>query len=221
MSVRGAIPNPAHHVLRYVLLACLVLAPACVAWCEESEYPGFRMEAPEGEAWRLVQQNARSLVWMKRVEMVDGSFLVAVLTGPAPRAFSDKAQFVAFVKQTKQSNPDPQRFRVHRNTLEEVTEPGRECVAYDTAIEDQAKKTDDGRSLILEVTGLSCLHPDDRSRFFDIQFSSRHPAGVDTRRSELDDGASFLENFRFRPPPADGDWALGDRPLEIPEDEST
>ena len=185
------------------------------------DYPGFNLTPPSGDDWRLVQQNAGSLVWMKRVNRADSTFLVAVLTGPAPASFDSAEAFLAFVKQSKQTNPDPKRFVVHRNEVEAVSSPGSYCASYDTAIEDRSSALGEARPLLLEVAGLTCLHPDAPNRFFDIQYSSRHPIDTDTREAELSDGRSFLDNFRFADPPPDGKWALGTRPLETPGNETT
>ena len=203
-----------------VLTVCLLLA-VTTAWSSEPDYPGFTLTPPAGENWRLVQQNAGSLVWMKRVEMLDASFLVAVLTSPAPVLFDSQESFLAFVEKTKQKNPHPSRFFVHRSEISAVSAPGPFCVSYDTAIEDRSTRGKKGESLFLEVAGLACLHPDAPDRYFDIQYSSRHPADVDTRESELLDGRAFVDGFRFTSPPADGKWALGERPMESQTKETT
>lgn len=212
--------RPIHVAKNCIWIVCLVLA-ATTTWSAESGYPGFTLIAPAGEDWRLVQQNAGSLVWMKRVEMVDASFLVAVLTNPAPVLFDSQETFLAFVKKAKQTNPNPQRFVVRRSEIEAVSAPGPFCVSYDTAIEDSSTVSSGGKPLLLEVTGLACLHPDALNRYFDIQFSSRHPVDVATRESELLDGKSFVDGFEFSGPPQDGKWALGKRPLQVPANETT
>ena len=212
--------KPARVSTICIWTACLLLATT-TTWSSESNYPGFTLIAPAGENWRLVQQNAGSLVWMKRVEMVDATFLVAVLTNPTPGLFNNQEAFLAFVKKAKQTNPNPQRFLVHRSEVEMVSGPGSSCVSYDTAIEDNSTVSAGKKPLLLEVTGLACLHPDALDRYFDIQYSSRHPVDVTTRESELLDGKSFLNGFEFTSPPADGNWALGKRPLQIPSNENT
>ena len=212
--------NPTQTTFMCILIACLVLASTTI-WSSEPDYPGFTLSAPDGETWRLVQQNAGSLVWMKRVEMADASFLVAVLTGPAPLLFESQEAFLAFVTKTKRTNPHPKRFIVHRSEIAAVSAPGPFCVGYDTAIEDRSTRGENGQTLLLEVTGLSCLHPDAPDRYFDIQFSSRHPVDVNTRQSELLDGRSFVDGFSFTSPPEDGKWALGERPMESQTRETT
>ncbi len=212
--------NPTRTTPICILIACLVLASTTI-WPSESDYPGFTLIAPTGENWRLVQQNAGSLVWMKRVEMRDASFLVAVLTSPAPVLFDSQEAFLAFVRKTKQTNPHPKRFLVHRSEIAAASAPGPFCVRYDTAIEDRSTRGKKGRPLLLEVAGLACLHPDAPDRYFDIQYSSRHPMDVATRESELLEGRSFVEGFSFTSPPADGKWALGERPMKTQTRETT
>jgi hypothetical protein len=132
-----------------------------------------------------------------------------------------KEAFLAFVRKSKQTNPHPKRFVVHRSEISAVSAPGPFCVIYDTTIEDRSTRGKKGEPLLLEVAGLACLHPDAPDRYFDIQYSSRHPVDVDTRESELLDGKSFVEGFRFAKPPADGKWALGERPMKSQTRETT
>lgn len=135
--------------------------------------------------------------------------------------FESQEAFLAFVTKTKQANPHPKRFVFHRSEIAAMSAPGPFCVSYDTVIEDRSTRGKNGQPLLLEVAGLSCLHPDAPDRYFDIQFSSRHPVDVDTRESELLDGKSFVDEFRFTSPPEDGKWALGERPMKSQTRETT
>ncbi|MGI9264218.1 MAG: hypothetical protein ACR2QU_04780 [Gammaproteobacteria bacterium] len=213
--------NKGQHATRLWVFFIGLLLLATTVPAAGQDYPGFSLDPPSGDDWRLVQQNAKSLVWMKRVDMEDSTFLVAVLTGPAPVSFDSPEAFLAFVKKSKQTNPDPSRFVVHRSKVAAVTHPGSYCASYDTAIEDRSSAQGEARPLLLEVAGLACLHPDAANRYFDVQYSSRHRIDTETRASEASDGREFVNGFRFADPPPDGKWALGKRPLETPAKEST
>jgi hypothetical protein len=184
------------------LLVALVGGPVGAA-----DWPGFTLNQPAGEAWQQVQRNAGSVVWMRRLPNPAGSFAAAVITGPAPARFEDADAFLAYVRRSKTLNPEPARFAILLEDFEPVTEPAPRCVRYRVAMTDRAGPG--SAPLLLRVTGLACLHPDRPERYFDVQYSSRGPRGVDPADDVVAEGEAFLAGFEFTPPPADGRWALG------------
>ena len=184
------------------------LAPLAAA-DDEAGFPGFTLAAPAGEAWRQVQRNASSIVWMKRQADPRGSFSAAVLTGAAPTRFEDRTAFVAYVRRSKTLNPDPRRYVLVLEGFEPVTEPASFCVRYVTAITDGSAFAPSRPPLEMRVTGLACLHPQRRDRYFDVQYSSRGPRGIEPGAEDVADGEAFLGGFAFGPPPPDDRWSLG------------
>ena len=90
---------------------------AGLAWCltfriaAAADFPGFSIEPPTGDAWHLVQRNASSLVWMRRVPGAESTFGTAVLTQALAASFDGPDAFLAWVRQSKEENPQPDRFR--------------------------------------------------------------------------------------------------------------
>lgn len=173
-------------------------------------FPGFTIEPPGGDAWRLVARNANSLVWMRRVPGAMATFGTAVLTQPLAIEFEDPDAFLGWVRETKTTNPDPQRYRLTHDQLALATEVARFCVRYLTVIEDRGNGPSGSGSLELRVAGLACLHPAAPNRYYDIQYSFRVAAGESLPREILDEGRNFVDSLRFSPRPADGRWALGE-----------
>lgn len=173
------------------------------------DFPGFSVTPPAADQWVQVQRNARSLVWMRRMDNPDLSLGVAVLTQSMNRRFANYQAFVDWVNASKTANPDPGRFRlVSSNVSASGRKELRSCAAYDTVIEDLSGGP--GRTLRLQVVGLACLHPVQPTRYFDIQYSARMPSGESLSENLAEEGRRFVESFRFSAPPSDGDWSLGE-----------
>ena len=199
----------------------LIFAAAATADEARSTYPGFTLAPPTGEDWRQVQSNAASLVWMKRPHHPAATFSAAVLTGPTATRFEYRATFLAYVRRTKTHNPDPRRFRLQLEAFEPVSSPAANCARYRTAIIDLATARGGRQPLLFRVTGLACLHPDRPNRYFDVQYSSRAPRGIDPPAADVAAGEAFLAGFDFGPPPADDRWALGEGGDSLPQREQT
>lgn len=193
-----------------------------LAWglASAADYPGFRLATPGGDDWRQVQRNAGSVVWMRRLPDPSGSFAAAVLTGPAPTRFETAASFAAYVRRNKSLNPAPARYALLLEELAPVAEPGPRCVRYRTRLTERAE-TGGRHPLVLRVVGLACLHPDRPERYFDVQYSSRAPRGVEPPAAAVAEGEAFLDGFAFAPPPADGRWAVGAGEMTRPDREET
>ena len=199
----------------------LILAAAATADDARSTHPGFTLAPLTGDGWRQVQSNAASLVWMKRPHHPAATFSAAVLTGPTPTRFENRDTFLAYVRRTKTHNPDPRRFQLQLEAFEPVSAPAANCARYRTAIVDLGTARGGRQPLLLRVTGLACLHPDRSSRYFDVQYSSRAPRGIDPPAADLAAGEAFLAGFEFGPPPADDRWALGEGGDALPRREQT
>jgi len=206
---------------RWLILAACLLGPLGTNAAAAEEFPGFRTLPPGSGGWREVVRNVRSVVWIKRLESPDSSVSAAVLTGPAPTVFADRAAFAAFVRQSKTANPDPTRFEVALLRLEPAERPDAWCLRYENTLSDSGAVGEDGAPLKLRISGLACLHPGDRTRYFDVQFSYRGPPSLQLSGSDAAEGEAFLNSFEFTSPPADGRWALGPGDARPPVREAT
>ncbi len=168
-----------------------------------SAFPGFSVLPPFGPSWIHVRSDSRSLVWMRRQQDPAHSFSVAVLTGPMPGGVEGPRAFETWVRETKGASPDPERFVVRSVTVEPAEGHSGACLAYRTQAEDRSG----GASILFEVAGLACRHPDAPERYFDVQHAERRPAALEAE-SPGKEGGAFLEGFRFEAAPADGDWLI-------------
>jgi hypothetical protein len=183
------------------ILACLGVA---------DDFPGMSVESPAGDQWVQVQRTVHTLVWMRKTDRADMTMGVALLTQGVSGEFASHEDFTRWVRKTKESNPDPRRFRLVSSLIEPAGDGLPSCVRYITDIEDTTGGAGEESILRLHVAGLACLHPDDPSRFVDAQYSARMPRGTELPPELEEEGKAFVESLSFRPPPADGDWSLGD-----------
>ncbi|MGB5622840.1 MAG: hypothetical protein WBN65_10140 [Gammaproteobacteria bacterium] len=187
------------RVPRWILLALLLQPILLVA----AEFPGFTVVTPAGDAWRQVQRNSVSIVWMRRTADRTDSFGAAVLTSGLNTRFDNDDGFLDWVRRSKSANPDPGQFALRESSFALDPAVARRCVRYRTLIEVRAAGT------LLEVAGLACLHPDAADRYFDVQYSARYPLDAKLGAELAEEGAAFVDSFRFTAVPADGDWSLG------------
>jgi hypothetical protein len=203
-----------------VALAAMLAAPARSDDARENparlEFPGFSIVPPAGPLWAQVRSDSRSLVWMRRQPDAAHSFSVAVLTGALPAGARSRAEFEAWVRGSKFTSPDPERFLITESALgsSEVRTDG--CLEYRLRAEDRGAEP----VLVLTVAGLACRHPDAPDRYFDVQHAERQPlgGGGPSPRAE---GEAFVAGFRFAAPPADGNWNLAHERARDPVREAT
>ncbi len=197
-------------------LAGQVSADGAVDRGQRLEFPGFSLEPPAGPRWTQVRRDSRSVVWMRRQSDPAHSFSVAVLTGPLPGGTGSAAAFEAWVRHSKFTSPDPERFVILDSNLGRRTGRTDDCLDYRLRAEDRGG----GTVMALEVAGLACRHPDAPDRYFDVQHSERRPADSEGP-SPRAEGVAFVDGFRFAAPPADGNWNLAPGRAPDPPREAT
>ena len=180
------------------------------------EYPGFSIVPPAGDLWAQVRSDSRSLVWMRRQPDAAHSFSVAVLTGPLPAGARSRAEFEAWVRGSKFTSPDPERFLITESVLGSGSDRTDGCLEYRLRAEDRGADP----ALVLTVAGLACRHPDAPERYFDVQHAERQPLGG-ASASPRAEGEAFVAGFRFAAPPADGNWNLAQERAQDPVREAT
>ncbi len=188
--------------------APLLTVLACVGLAED--FPGMSIEPPAGDRWVQVQRTTHTLVWMRRTDHADMTMGVALLTQRVNGEFGSHEDFSRWVRRTKESNPDPRRFRLVSSVIEPAGDRWPSCVRYATVIEDRGAGGGEESFLRLRVAGVACLHPEEPGRFVDAQYSARMPSGMELSAELEAEGQAFVDSLIFRPAPADGDWSLGD-----------
>jgi len=146
---------------------------------------------------------------MRRTRIEELTVGVAVLTQPMHRKFANNEEFLEWVISAKSANPEPETFKLVSNNVRPSEAEGRHsCVSYTTIAEDSSGGP--AKTLRLEVVGLACLHPEKRTRYYDIQYFARMPVAKTLPAEMAREGQQFVESFRFSAPPPDGDWSLGE-----------
>jgi hypothetical protein len=90
------------------------------------------------------------------------------------------------------------RHTVIENRVEMDTVLGRFCVRHYTKAEDRDAPYAQGKTLLAETFGVSCLHPDNANLNITVSYTERrNPAetGAELRA----EGESFVRSLKFRP----------------------
>lgn len=78
----------------------------------------------------------------------------------------------------------------------EVNSPAPECLRYRIKVADRGAPNAKGESLMLEISGNICLHPNSRKHFVDVNYSERggpQPSSMQLR----EEGEAFLRSLLF------------------------
>ena len=161
---------------------------------------GFTLTPPRGEAWFEMKRDEREVYFGKRLPSPTHSFIaVAVILTVTAEVDSAEAWRDYVVRQMTNTTADP-RNRILLMAADVDPAAGPLCVRYQMRVEDQGAAYARGRTLLVETTGLNCLHPGRRNLAIDMSFTER---GLpDQFGSALrGEGERFLASLKILPQP--------------------
>jgi hypothetical protein len=156
---------------------------------------GYSVLPPAGENWFLTETSGRKVVFAKEIAVLH-TLVATVTTAPVFLDFDSPEDFVTWAKQARERDRDPHRYRLieHQETLDRSL--NAYCSKYHLKSEDSAAPGADGKSLILELDGYSCMHPSVPSLLIDISYSERYDPVKHTPIGKTE-GESYFKTFTF------------------------
>lgn len=197
------------HPLKTALLAGLMLAPLIAAaqliYAPAEDRPGrivlvpMSVERPDGEGWAMVRRTDHDLTFM-RPAVNNRNSLVAIATGKVPDRRARTAQeLAANIRDDLKGKTDYKRFDVLAEDVRVEPSGERKCVRYRQQARDKSAVGADGKAQLIDLYGLSCLHPADEGIVLTVSFSERGSAGSASPRL-AEEAARFFQGMRPHAP---------------------
>jgi hypothetical protein len=159
------------------------------------EMDGYSIVPPPGKNWFELERDERYAYFGKKLDSRTHSFIAIALSARLREKFDKPEDFRDYVREMLALGSN-ERSAVIEIRAEPDGSPERYCVKYSTKSEDRKALFAGGRALLVETTGVSCLHPDNRALSVDVSYTER---GYPTEASaELRaEGESFVRSLKF------------------------
>ena len=161
------------------------------------EMDGYSVQAPLGNNWFELKRDKAYVYFGRRLASRTHSFIAIALSATLRVRFEKLDEFRDYVfKMLPVAGNARNTVIESRAEIDETL--GRFCVRHYTKTEDRDAIHAEGRVLLAETTGVSCLHPDDQALTVDVSYTQRgYPKEIAAElRSE---GESFLRSLKFIP----------------------
>jgi hypothetical protein len=170
-------------------------AKPVVAFESAYELDGYSVQPPSGKNWFELRRDRGYVYFGKKLASRTHSFIAIALSAALRDKFEQPEEFREYVIKMLSVAGDA-RNTVVENRAELDDTLGRYCVRYYIKAEDRDAIYANGRVLLAETVGVSCLHPDDRGLTVDVSYTQRgYPQEIGAElRSE---GESFVRSLKF------------------------
>lgn len=157
---------------------------------------GFSVVPPPGDGWYGMRIGG--MITFGKAFSPTHTFATSIAVIRVKEQFASPQDFLHFVDESKSKGTNSQRFTILVNDFALDPAVGSDCVRYHRKAEDHGSPVAPSKTLILDVFGIACLHPDDPHRAVDIEYSERSLDGNVTS-SVYAEGQAFLSSLRFVP----------------------
>lgn len=135
----------------------------------------YEISPPRGSDWYEMPRAKGFLAYGKKLETKNRTFAASVHVHDVSVRFASESDFLAFVKSTRASDTDPDRFDqlLHDEKLDGSKAPF--CTRFHLKAEDKVVSKSSGIPSFLEAKGFSCLHPN-KQKIVTVEYSERAPS---------------------------------------------
>lgn len=158
------------------------------------EMSGYQILPPTGENWFEMRRDQRTVYFGKRIASPTHSLVAIALSAPLEEGFNSHESFRRHVEKQLRHNAGDGRHVISAVAVQREALAGSLCVRYQTRGEDRQAAQAQGRLLVVETVGLSCL---DRSGKFvvDASYTER---GLPAELGGLlqDEGEMFIRGLK-------------------------
>jgi hypothetical protein len=139
---------------------------------------GYSFVPLNEKGWLIADWNVFHLTLVKVGKHPDETVAIQALPFRLP-AFKTNEELVRLVREGQAKDTDPQRFKIIKNEVVSYPMKVTACARSYFLAEDRAavKRSTRSGNMILEVSTLTCAHPDDRSVGISIIYSQRYYPG--------------------------------------------
>lgn len=191
-------------------LALLALPALAQTYAQAEDRPGrhvlvpMSVERPTGDGWTLFQRTETDLIFIRQADKRRNGQL-AVATGKVPpKRVGSTAELADSLREELRKQVDNKRFKVLLEEIRPDPAADRKCVRYRQRTQDLGATGPDGKAQIIDLHGVTCLHPADEGIVLSSTLSARGPAEGDAGLAEEAD--RFFAGVRPHQPISSTDW---------------
>ena len=164
---------------------------------QENHFFGlFTIMPPQGDNWYEIVRKAGVLAYKKQLESADHTFIASVQISKTDQSFSNENEFLTFVKIQRASDNSPERFNFLINDEKLDKSRGAYCTQFHQKAEDKAASKSSGSLSILEIKGVSCLHPR-QPLIVTVEYSERGNLPFN-KPALLNEGEGFVNSLQIK-----------------------
>ncbi len=159
---------------------------------------GYSVLPPPGKNWFEMGRDKQQVLFGKKIDSRTHSFAATAASGQIGEKFETREQFQQYVNKIRAADFGSDRYKLLEFTSDFDPAFPAWCVRYLSKTQDRAAPYSIGRALLLEHTGVTCLHPTIPDLVVDVGYSERgRPAEISAAlRAE---GESFMRSLQFAP----------------------
>ncbi len=161
------------------------------------ELGGYSVLSPPGKDWFELKRDPRTVFFGKKLASRTHAFIATAMSAPVTDKFENPEAFLDYVGRMLPLRGEG-RHRVIENRVELGNLPGRFCVRHYTKAEDRDAPYAQGKTLLAETFGISCLHPDNPGLSISVTYTERGSPG-ETSSELRAEGESFVRSLKFTP----------------------
>jgi len=189
-------------VLAVLALGVLPAVAAAQSTGTSLQFKGFRVTSPAAENWTVLDRNEVSALLGRRTTSSTHTFVAIVMSDSIPDndvpLWNSVPEYFDFIKKLKRASLDPSR---HTLLSDEFTPPlanAPTCIRYRLRAEDKGAQQARGIALPLDITGVSCTHPDSLRTIVDVSYSERGGPSTESARMR-EEAERFVSSIVFLP----------------------
>jgi len=161
------------------------------------ELKGYSILPPQGKDWFELKRDPQTVFFGKKIASRTHAFAATAMSAPITDKFENPQAFLDYVSRMLPMRGDG-RHRVIENRVEVDVRLGDFCVRHHTTAEDRDAPYAQGRTLLAETFGITCLHPDNPNLIISVSYTERgNPA--ETSAELRAEGESFVRSLKFTP----------------------
>ena len=159
---------------------------------------GYSVLPPPGKNWFEMGRDKQQVLFGKKIDSRTHSFAATAASGLIGEKFATREQFQEYVNKMRAADFGSDRYKTIEFRSDFDPAFPAWCVRYLSKTQDRAAPYSIGRVLLVEHTGVTCLHPTIPDLVVDIGYSERgRPAEISMElRME---GESFMRSLKFSP----------------------
>jgi hypothetical protein len=161
------------------------------------DFEGYSVLPPQGRDWFELKRDSRTVFFGKKIASRTHAFVAIAISASITDKFENPEAFRDYIGSSLPLRGD-ERHTVIENRVEIDNTLGRFCVRHYTKSEDRDALYAQGKALLAETFGVSCLHPDNANLNIGVSYTERgDPA--ETSAELRAEGESFVRSLKFTP----------------------